>query len=282
MKKKLIIATSALSIMFAGVVSAASIWGTYKGNDIIRLTVGGEPVKVSDVPAISYNDRTMIPIYLLKQAGIDYTWDQKNKTVDITTQQSNSNYSNTTSTVGIDWKGIFKHLKSYNVGALDLGINDSFDSITADYNGTANSMTNEQYNEILKTLAYSGASYFQIYFTDTTSYTYTSSNVKKFYEGKITEEQLNATVTVNIPQQSTSTSGASTSSTIVSKIDGDFNGFNYGNIYILQNGQIWKQTSYDIKVSYKYSPKVTIYKDGSYYYMMVDGIDKQVKVELIK
>lgn len=83
MKKKIVIATTVLSLAIAGVVSAASIWGTYKGNDIIRLTVGGDPIKVSDVPAISYNDRTMIPIYLLKQAGIDYTWDQKNKTVDI-------------------------------------------------------------------------------------------------------------------------------------------------------------------------------------------------------
>jgi hypothetical protein len=84
MKKKVLLATVALFVLIAGVVSAASIWGTYKGNDIIRLTVHGDPVKVSDVPVISYNNRTMIPIYLLKQAGINYTWDQKNKTVDIT------------------------------------------------------------------------------------------------------------------------------------------------------------------------------------------------------
>lgn len=83
MKKKIIGITIAGLLVLSGIVSAASMWGTYKGNDIIRLTVGGSPARVSDVPAIGYNGRTMIPIYLLQQAGISYTWDQANRTVDI-------------------------------------------------------------------------------------------------------------------------------------------------------------------------------------------------------
>ncbi|BBH24564.1 hypothetical protein Back11_59090 [Paenibacillus baekrokdamisoli] len=88
MKKKVIGLTIAGLVALSGVVSAASLWGTYKGNDIIRLTVGGKQTKVTDVPAISYNGRTMVPLYLLSQAGITATWDGKNKTVDIAPSKS--------------------------------------------------------------------------------------------------------------------------------------------------------------------------------------------------
>ncbi|MFC3342959.1 trypsin-like peptidase domain-containing protein [Paenibacillus abyssi] len=85
MKKKIILSLLA-SLCFAGVVNAAGMWGTYKGNTIIRLTVDGVPVRVTDAPAMLYDNRTMIPIYLLKEAGIKYTWDQKNQTVNIVSE----------------------------------------------------------------------------------------------------------------------------------------------------------------------------------------------------
>jgi len=125
MKKKVLLATVALFVLIAGVVSAASIWGTYKGNDIIRLTVNGDPVKVSDVPVISYNNRTMIPIYLLQQAGIGYTWDQKNKTVDIK-QNTSGNNSNDTKKI----KGYFKVTDMYKrtdaLGSQITGLSTTF------------------------------------------------------------------------------------------------------------------------------------------------------------
>lgn len=68
---------------------------------------------------------------------------------------------------------------------------------------------------------------------------------------------------------------------IKSKIWNDFDGFDYGNIYELSNGQYWKQTSFQYKYSYKFMPDVIIYKDGIYYKMIVDGIDKEITVELI-
>ena len=82
MKKK-IIGIIAASMIFGSVVSAAGIWGTYKGNQVIRITSNGETLKTSDVPAISYNGRTMIPISMLGQIGLSYKWDQKNQTVDV-------------------------------------------------------------------------------------------------------------------------------------------------------------------------------------------------------
>lgn len=61
--------------------------GTYKGNDVVRITSIGVTLKTTDVPAISYNGRTMIPISMLSQVGLGYTWDQKNKTVDVVGQK---------------------------------------------------------------------------------------------------------------------------------------------------------------------------------------------------
>lgn len=82
MKRKVLYILLA-SFLLSGVASAASLWGNYNGNPIIRITVDGTPVNVYDVPAMLYNNRTMVPIYLLQQAGIQYTWDEQNQTVDI-------------------------------------------------------------------------------------------------------------------------------------------------------------------------------------------------------
>lgn len=83
MKKKVGILAGVLTLCLGGVVSAAGIWGSYKGNDIIRLTVEGVPVQVADAPAINYDNRTLVPLYLLQQAGLEYKWDGATKTVDI-------------------------------------------------------------------------------------------------------------------------------------------------------------------------------------------------------
>ncbi|WP_338593175.1 stalk domain-containing protein [Paenibacillus sp. Y5S-9] len=87
MKKKVVSIVMA-SMLFAGAVSAASVWGTYKGNQIIRITSNGVALKTPDVPAISYNGRTMIPISMVGQLGVGYTWDSKNQTVDVTVGQT--------------------------------------------------------------------------------------------------------------------------------------------------------------------------------------------------
>lgn len=213
MKRKILFLAIVGLLCMSAVVYAGSLWGQYKGNDIIRLTVNGSAVKVSDVPAINYNNRTMVPIYLLQQAGINYSWDQKNKTVDI----ESSSPSSSENVVGIDWRGIFGHLRNYHVSSLSMLIDSGIDGITANYNGTSKTITNSDYNEILKSLAYSDATYFQIHCTDGVSYTFTSKTVRNFYEGKITEAQLNASVTTNGAQTSGSTatsgSGTTTSTT---------------------------------------------------------------------
>lgn len=118
MKKKILLVVL-VGMLFAGVVSAASIWGTYKGNQIIRITSNGTPLRSSDVPAISYNGRTMIPINMLGQIGLSYTWDGKNQTVEVATN------SNTTTSVdalkrdAIMKANLFKYLEDLGEGLMD-------------------------------------------------------------------------------------------------------------------------------------------------------------------
>lgn len=69
---------------------------------------------------------------------------------------------------------------------------------------------------------------------------------------------------------------------IESTIDGEFEGFEYERLFKLANGQIWKQTSFDLRLSYKFSPKVIIYKSDRVYKMKVDGLDYTITVEQIK
>lgn len=89
-KKKVIILSTVLMLAAASVVSAASFWGKYKGFDIIRLTVDGKTVKANGTPALSLDGRTMVPINMLKDAGVNYSWDQETKTVAIKKQQQNN------------------------------------------------------------------------------------------------------------------------------------------------------------------------------------------------
>jgi hypothetical protein len=114
MKKKIIGIAVAASLMLTGVVSAASVWGSYKGNDIIRITSNGAAIKTTDVPAINYNGRTMIPINMLLQLGIPYTWDQTNKTVDVTVTSSTVSSSITTDSIknAVKYADFFHNLES--------------------------------------------------------------------------------------------------------------------------------------------------------------------------
>ena len=66
----------------------------------------------------------------------------------------------------------------------------------------------------------------------------------------------------------------SSANTINSRIEGEFEGYEYGNVYHLINGQAWQQTSATYNYSYKYGPRVTI-RNGE---MRVDGMSRSVRV----
>ena len=94
----------------------------------------------------------------------------------------------------------------------------------------------------------------------------------------IAGKKLNITL-LSSTSQTQSYGSTATSDFIESRIDDDFEGYDYGNIYKLRNGQIWEQTSYRYKYKYKYAPSVTIYKRGGRYQMLVDGLEESVTVE---
>jgi hypothetical protein len=73
----------------------------------------------------------------------------------------------------------------------------------------------------------------------------------------------------------------SSSASIESAIDGEFEGWNGESIYKLQNGQIWQQSDYSYTYSYAYSPKVLIFKDSGRWKIKVDGVEKIVSVDCI-
>jgi hypothetical protein len=61
------------------------------------------------------------------------------------------------------------------------------------------------------------------------------------------------------------------SNVIESQIRGEFKGWGGSSVYELQNGQVWKQSSYKYQYTYAYMPAVVVYESGSGYKMSVAG-----------
>jgi hypothetical protein len=81
MKKWLIV--TMLLFSTSSIVNASSINGDFEGNPIVTLKSNGQDLKVEDVPAINYKDRTLVPIYLLKQLGATVSWNPETYSVDV-------------------------------------------------------------------------------------------------------------------------------------------------------------------------------------------------------
>jgi hypothetical protein len=72
------------------------------------------------------------------------------------------------------------------------------------------------------------------------------------------------------------------SDVIETRIDGEFNGWDGETIFKLQNGQIWQQASYAYTYTYKYSPRVTIFRIGGGYEMQVEDMDRRIGVRRLR
>lgn len=96
-------------------------------------------------------------------------------------------------------------------------------------------------------------------------------------------EALNQWLTdfaVQVTTEKQNRTGCSTP--IETSIDGEFGGWSGDTAFRLMNGQIWKQSSYNYTYSYKYSPKVLIYKSGGLCKLKVDGVDGEISVDRLK
>ena len=65
---------------------------------------------------------------------------------------------------------------------------------------------------------------------------------------------------------------------IDSRIDGAFKGWTGKSVYKFINGQIWVQKEYKYRYKYAYRPVAKIWKDGSTYFLEVDGMDDKIEV----
>lgn len=72
------------------------------------------------------------------------------------------------------------------------------------------------------------------------------------------------------------------SSTIETRIDGDFEGWEGETVVKLMNGQIWIQTEYYYHYHYAYAPSVIVFQSNGRWKMIVDGVPKAVGVEQIR
>lgn len=212
LKRKVVGLALAGILTLTGVASAASMWGTYKGNDIIRLTVDNAPVKVSDVPAISYNNRTMIPINLLKEAGVSYTWDGANKTVNITKQKPIT--QTTTVYVGEDIKSYMTYLKKYtDVNNVQYVETKTGSYIYVEYNGTVSTITDSAMNALITPANSSQVDTYYIGFNDGQYFSLQTSKIKQYFSQKITYQQLIDSLDMSgITSSSSSTTGNSNNS----------------------------------------------------------------------
>lgn len=80
---KKIISIALLFLLFCGTVSASSLNGDFEGNSIVKVKGNGSTLPVEDTPAINYNGRTLVPIYMLKQLGVAVTWNQDEYSVNV-------------------------------------------------------------------------------------------------------------------------------------------------------------------------------------------------------
>lgn len=69
---------------------------------------------------------------------------------------------------------------------------------------------------------------------------------------------------------------------IHSHISGDFEGWNGDTLFMLDNGQIWQQSSYDYTYHYSYHPEVLIININGIWKMKVEDVDEMIEVKRLK
>lgn len=126
--KRKIAAVALLSLLVAGTVQASGINGDFNGNPIVKLKYNGQVLPIEDTPAIVFEGRTMVPIYMLKQLGVDVTWDQETYSVDV----KMPNHSSQNETKHSDIKSF---LSDVYTSAVQSGINLQKVDYTIDQNG---------------------------------------------------------------------------------------------------------------------------------------------------
>ncbi|MFD2333111.1 hypothetical protein ACFSR7_27970 [Cohnella sp. GCM10020058] len=181
MKKKILLLTLIGLLTVGGVVSAANLWGTYKGYAKMRITLGGQPILTTGTPAINFQGSTMLPLAALKSAGVSYSYDAKKQTVDL--KPAGANLIQATEDVislggdGITLTSIAKEVTAVVYFPALYGFDDDWADIDL----------------IFKKLVPLGAEYMRVVYTDDDEENVIeilTSDYDKFLKGTITDDQL--------------------------------------------------------------------------------------------
>jgi hypothetical protein len=186
MKKK-IVGIIAASMLFGGIVSAASLHGNFEGNQIVKVTTSANELTVDGVPAINYKGRTMVPIYMLRQLGATVAWDESTYSVDVTLPSSQAKQTN-------DIVENTKNIINLGGGGVTLiNIEGSMTAITyfnakTNYESDWNSMSS-----VFEYLSDIGSEYIRVVYTQNGSENIIeikNSDFKDFVNGKFTDSEL--------------------------------------------------------------------------------------------
>lgn len=109
-----------------------------------------------------------------------------------------------------------------------------------------------------------------------------SNNSNLTYElSSMQQYQTSQTSTKTSPSKSSS-NALFTGSVMETTIDGDFEGWEGETIFKMMNGTIWQQASYSYTYTYKFMPRVIIYKNSGQYYMKVEDMSDAIAVRQLK
>jgi len=85
------------------------------------------------------------------------------------------------------------------------------------------------------------------------------------------------------PRRVVSSNTNTASSDVVNTyIQGDFEGWEGETVFVLDNGQIWQQSSYAYMYQYAYRPEVIIINISGSWKMKVEGVDEMIDVIRLK
>lgn len=124
--KKIVALSVACILLLGSVVIAASINGDFEGFPIVNVNINGQPVE-SDVPAINFYGRTMLPVRAIAEAlNSIVTWDSETWTANIVKPQVSMLFLS--DLVDNDQDG-YEEWLYHPFGYLEVGLN-SFSTFT--------------------------------------------------------------------------------------------------------------------------------------------------------
>jgi hypothetical protein len=83
MMRKVVVSVVVVFLLFGSVVYAAANHGKFEGYNIVKMKSDGKELVVEDTPAINFKGRTMVPIYMLRQLGVEVVWNAEEYSVDV-------------------------------------------------------------------------------------------------------------------------------------------------------------------------------------------------------